>query len=534
MNGHKDIVRIISILAAILFFNAGRTHALDHDSLANEIRRAMTKSVTFMQSMAINGGYAGIYSLTDSTERYGEAFYEDMESGEIWNQPPGTPSVGEVYLRAWYAANETAFRDAARDVGRSLAWGQRLAGGWGHLEDVSGLTPSGSIPERPSGKCTFDDDISQGSLRFLMNLDLVLDEPWLDNAVEKGIGYFMNSQFENGAWPQWYPLIGGYHDYYTYNDATINDCIAMMIKIHERYGEQKYLDRISLAGDFIILSQIASPQAGWAQQYNHDMEPAWARSFEPPGVCSAVTSRVIRTLVDMALYTQDDRYLTPIPNAIAWLDTSAIDENLWARLYEIGTNVPIYGDRDNQVHYTLEEISKERRIGYSWQSSYGIKSAKNYYNDVTAAGLATYRDAQNQPPTQSELESRLSSMASKAQDVMDELDSQGRWVNADGWLYTGDFVKNFGRLADYLETYNSLKAVSTVRNNRLSSLTRLHKPAKQVVRYDLCGRRLGKMNREIKAAGIYLVKAPGSVRANIRIKYNRNLQDFFNTLPRIK
>jgi hypothetical protein len=265
----------------------------------------------------------------------------------------------------------------------------------------------------------------------------------------------MDSQYPNGAWPQWYPLRGGYHDYYTFNDNTINDCIAIMIKIHERYGDQQYLDRINLAGDFVIASQIAG-QPGWAQQYNSDMEPDWARAFEPPAVCSAVTSRNIRTLVDMALYTGDERYFGPIPAAIAWLDTSKLSENLWARFYELGTNVPIYGDRDGLIHYTLEEISEERRTGYSWQSSYGVAGNIRYYENVLAVGIDAYNASLNVEPTQQDLESRLDSRAGGAETAVNALDSEGRWVNDDGWLYSADFVNNFNDLVDYVETYNAL------------------------------------------------------------------------------
>src|SRR5206468_832719 len=39
---------------------------------------------------------------------------------------------------------------------------------------------------------------------------------------------------------------------------------------------------------------------------------------------------------------------------------------LWARYYEIGTDRPIFGDRDKTIHDDVNEISLERRNGYSW------------------------------------------------------------------------------------------------------------------------------------------------------------------------
>jgi len=39
---------------------------------------------------------------------------------------------------------------------------------------------------------------------------------------------------------------------------------------------------------------------------------------------------------------------------------------MWARFYEIGTNKPIFADRDGVKKYDLSEIGAERRTGYKW------------------------------------------------------------------------------------------------------------------------------------------------------------------------
>ena len=39
---------------------------------------------------------------------------------------------------------------------------------------------------------------------------------------------------------------------------------------------------------------------------------------------------------------------------------------MWARFYEIGSNRPIFADRDGVAKYGLAEIGYERRNGYSW------------------------------------------------------------------------------------------------------------------------------------------------------------------------
>ena len=44
-----------------------------------------------------------------------------------------------------------------------------------------------------------------------------------------------------------------------------------MLKAHKMYQKPEYLESIKKAGDFIIFAQFKAPQAGWAQQYQHDM-----------------------------------------------------------------------------------------------------------------------------------------------------------------------------------------------------------------------------------------------------------------------
>ena len=40
----------------------------------------------------------------------------------------------------------------------------------------------------------------------------------------------LKSQLDNGGWPHQYPWQGNYHDYATFNDQGINDCIRVMIE----------------------------------------------------------------------------------------------------------------------------------------------------------------------------------------------------------------------------------------------------------------------------------------------------------------
>ncbi len=443
----KKKVLCITLLLAVF---PGRS-ALAEDALHEQAAAALKRASSYFRSISTNGGYCGIYSL-DLKQRYGEAVYEKAKDNEIWVQPPGTPTVGQCYLRAWKATGDKFYFDAAADVARALVWGQRQAGGWDHRVDVSHLTPDVKKPVRKQGRCTFDDKITQGALEFLIDADSVIDEPWLDEGIELGLQFMLKSQFENGGWPQWYPLRGGYHDYYTFNDNSINDCISLMLKAHRTYGGTKYLQSAGRGGGFIVMSQLAAPQAGWAQQYDHDMKPAWARSFEPPGVCSAATVRNIKTLVDLYLYTKDDKYLKPIGAAIEWLNNSRLGEHLWARLYEVGTNRPIYGDRmdGNKVHYDYEKVSERERTSYGWRGEYGVESTVRRYERVKSAPNEAFADARQRALSKKESLKRARAMSGDVKKVIGDLDEKGRWVSGDTFTCQM-FVQNASTLCRYLE-----------------------------------------------------------------------------------
>ncbi len=359
-------------------------------SLIQQAETVLKNASAYFHSISTQGGYVGMYSV-DLKKRYGEALYEEAKATEIWVQPPGTPSVGECFLRAYRITGEKQYLTAATDAARVLAWGQRTAGGWDHRVDVAHLETKSKKAIRKDGRCTF-------------------------------------------------------------NDNAINDCIKLMLRAHGIYGKNEYLQTAKRGGDFIILSQLPPPQSGWAQQYSHDLKPAWARSFEPPGVCSAATIRNIRTLVDLYLYTNEGRYLEPIPLAFEWLDNSKIGETIWARLYEEGTNKPVYGDREDgyKLHYVYENISEFERTSYSWQGQYGFNAVTAYYNDVKSLGADSYIAKRDKELTADERKRNAELLEPEIKTILSGIDDKGRWINND-MITCKDFVINVNMLCEYLE-----------------------------------------------------------------------------------
>jgi len=281
---------------------AQEAEANDISALADRAHATLKRGITFFHSISIEGGYVYHYTL-DLKEKWGEGRTDDRT---IEVQPPGTPAVGQSFLRAYRTFGDSSFLKAAEEAGAALIRGQNDLGGWDHKIYFDG----------PKSKVvSFDDNQTQGAILFLMALDREVDSPALSAAVEKALQMMIAAQMDHGGWPHQYPKQWNYHDFATFNDGGINDCISVMMDAHRRYGKVEYLESLNKAGWFMILSQIPPPQPGWAQQYNQYLQPAWARSFEPPAVCSLVTIRNIRTLIDLHLYTGDqtsERQMGPL------------------------------------------------------------------------------------------------------------------------------------------------------------------------------------------------------------------------------
>jgi hypothetical protein len=333
---------------------------------------------------------------------------------------------------------------------------------------------------------TFDDDNTQSALRFLLAfVSTATNRPSAEvkrirESLDYGLAKMVEAQYPNGAWPQRYD--GAPHDpqkfpvrparvpkawprtwpksdyggFYTLNDRAQQDCIRTMLEAWKHLGDKKYLDSAKKGGDFLILARLPEPQPAWAQQYNFNMEPAWARAFEPPAVCSAESADAMRMLVDLCLETGEQKFLEPIPAFVAWLKRSQIGTDRWARYYELETNKPIYGDRDGKIHYTLSEISAERQRGYAWEGSFGIPETIARYEAVRAEGRESFLARRRQRSSGSRPSPR------NVANILAAQNPQGRWLEND-WIEMRRFTANMRVLADYLRAESEKPSSATAR-----------------------------------------------------------------------
>jgi hypothetical protein len=410
----------VATASSISAYSSAGDPGADHE-LAPRAEDALKRSIAYYHSIAVEGGYVYHYSL-DLKRRWGEGAPMDHRSIEV--QPPGTPAVGMSFLRAFEVLDDPAFLAAARDAGRALIRGQNDLGGWDHKIHFD---------QPKDDQVSFDDDQTQSAIRFLMALDQVVDDPTLERAIEKSLAMMLDAQMDHGGWPHKYPTQHNYHDFATYDDRGITDCLSVMLDAHRYYGRPEYLESVRKTGWFIILSQLPPPQPGWAQQYNQFLQPAWARSFEPPSVCPVVTVRNVHVLMDLYIHSENDDYLEPIPDAFAWVESTQLPNGLWPRFVEIGTGRALYYDRGRIRVDSVDELSLERRLGYGYETdlSEPLREGRERFDQIRETGLDPSADRPVRDLSADEIAERLDLLRPKIVEIIESLDDQGRWIVRD-------------------------------------------------------------------------------------------------------
>jgi hypothetical protein len=444
------------------------------------VKTALRRATDYLISISTEGGYLWWYSA-DLKERRGE---EVATATQIWVQSPGTPAVGTAFLRAYEATQDEVHLRAALAAANALGRGQLESGGWSYVIEfdpklrpqwayrVDAARDAADFKSRKN-TTTFDDDNTQSTLRFLMTfLDAATNLPTAElkpvrAALDFGLTRMLDAQYPVGAWPQRFngqpydpaqhPIRSAsiatngprrwpradYGSFYTLNDNTQSDCIRTMLQAHRHTGDDRFLVAAKRGGEFLIRAQLPEPQPAWAQQYNHQMQPAWARAFEPPAVCAGESGGVVRTLGQLYLETGDKKFLQPVPAFIAWLQRSQLSPNRWARLYELGSNKPIYGDRDGEIHYTLGEISAERQRGYSWEGSYDLPDVIRWFERLQQEERGKIQAEERRR----NLPARPS--ASEVATLLNRQNAAGHWGTTAG-VNMRPFIANMENLSNYL------------------------------------------------------------------------------------
>ncbi len=439
--------------------------ALDNESSVNQtVLAALERALWKMTTTQSLGGFP-MTALLDGSE-----FYADrgpgcpLHPGEFAIQG-GTPLVASVYLAMYEVEPNPVYLDVATAAARALmAVQDEVNGGFyydGRLyPDGKGYQPH---PLNTKRAAIFDDDTMQSALAFLLDMYAVTGNAMYMNAAVRGLDYIFQLEKAGGGWPQrsnYSP--DEYQSYVTLNDDCMQDLMNLMFKAYDVLGGARYLQAAERAGQFLIRVQghgngeSAMQSGAWAQQYKND-QPAWARRFEPPAMCSADTARAIDMLMELYLRTANETFLDPIPAAVAWLtdeNTTIINvwesnQTAWSRLYELKTNRLIVGNRNDQdsgVVYYYDYVPA-RDYGYSWVGNYGINGTLGNYNYLMincSKNIAQYLAWREATPS-------VPSLLLNALYANSTMHSRGFWLDGEGKISGSTFSLMARLIVDYLK-----------------------------------------------------------------------------------
>lgn len=341
--------------------------------------------------------------------------------------PPGHGDGGMVLDKApaWYGSAE------ARHIADVIVSFQTPAGGWSKNQDRTGALRLPGQPWASDNNSkyltekdfdaardpkwgyvgTLDNNATITEMRFLAKVARQVPGAEGDayrQSFLKGVRYLLAAQFPNGGWPQVWPLEGGYHDAVTFNDNAVSEASYLLTEVAEGIPDFAFVPaelraRAAVAAkkgrEVIVAAQIRvdGKPTIWGQQADpFTLAPVAGRNFEPPALATGESADLLFYLMQLPDPTPAE--VAAVHAGVAWLRKAAIvgfewtgkgepegrrliekpgAGPIWARYYDT-SGKPVFGERDKTLRDNVNELSRERRDGYSWYGSQPAKIIRLY------------------------------------------------------------------------------------------------------------------------------------------------------------
>lgn len=321
-------------------------------------------------------------------------------------------TLAQVHGKSWHNiinhSNPAWFgTDEAKDIAENVLLYQRNIGGW--PKNIQMQLPL-SVKEKKALKAlkstaenaTTDNNATSQELLFLSKMYAQIPDERYKNAFLLGVNYLLGAQYDNGGWPQFYPLIEGYYSHITYNDNSMVNILNLFKELIEQTDyyaikpPKETIHRLRLAFDkgidCILKTQYRQNGVLTAWCAQHDaitLAPAKARSYELPSLSGGESAGIVDLL--MRIDNPSQEVITAINAAVNWFEkvkisgirqkiifddkgkiiNKIIEEDvnapaIWARFMDLEDNSPFFSDRDGVKKSDLSEIGSERRNGYGW------------------------------------------------------------------------------------------------------------------------------------------------------------------------
>jgi PelA/Pel-15E family pectate lyase len=332
-----------------------------------------------------------------------EAVAAELRAAGVDTLLPATTGPGfflnDSMTPQWFATREAGVLAAivVSYQAPNGGWSKRMQ--FSHMRRVGeGFTSAGNA----LWLSTIDNGATTEQLSFVGARANARAEASQRTAFVRGVEYLLSAQFPNGCWPQIFPLAGGYHDAITFNDDATTNVLQLLSAVARgvypfvaadlRADAAKAVDRgvACMVGTQVVIN---GQKTVWGAQHDPlTLEPVKARAYEHASLSGRESAAILDFLMQLDAPSPD--VIAAVHAGAAWLRTTAIHgfsyqprgrliaqegaAPLWARFYEMGSNRPIFSDRDGIIRYALSEISEERRSGYLWYTDEPATTLRRY------------------------------------------------------------------------------------------------------------------------------------------------------------
>jgi PelA/Pel-15E family pectate lyase len=304
------------------------------------------------------------------------------------------------YPNSWYDGFE------AKQIAANVLSHQSPQGDWPKNIDTGAKKYEGD-PKALRG--TFEGGATLGELRFLARIFRVTNNERYRPAFELGLKHLLDAQTHTGGWPLLFPQPkGAYFRLITVHDGHMVNILELLrdaadareYSFVRKTTRDAARDAFQRGVECLLKCQIVvdDEPTAWCARYDEKtLEPRPGRRSEPVAFDAADTAGILQLL--MSLDDPNFAVVRAVHSGCAWLEAAKLAgirvekkgndvvairslraTHLWARLYEIGKNRPIFTKRDGTVMYKLEEIEQERRVELTWYGPWGDAVLQRYAN----------------------------------------------------------------------------------------------------------------------------------------------------------
>jgi len=226
-------------------------------------------------------------------------------------------------------------------------------------------TPTGTVPGHGLDDVMIQDFYVTGpTLTLLYVHKLTGRKKFLEGAIRGG-NFLLLAQNPNGSWPHhfdWNQQAGygtgsangpggrSLRHGSELNDNATTDAIRTLVALWHWTRDNRYLEAIRRAADWVVEAQLGAPTFGWAAQYDSNNVPAWARAHEPPAAVWGNGALMASNALFLAhRLTGNPKYLAPLDRYLAALDKLRTPKG-WYQQYDYRNGRPIAA-RKGKVYY---------------------------------------------------------------------------------------------------------------------------------------------------------------------------------------